>query len=126
ARAKAMVEFYVQLVSNLSIELAGVEARNYREFIEQRYNLSLQSIDTLRSRMQVFQETYGIYELPEQVLSNLQVIADLMARKVEAQARLDVFEKTLSPENDLYKTTQVEVNVLDQQIQNLYKNTNEE
>lgn len=126
ARAKAMVEFYVQLVSDLSIELAGVEARNYREFIEQRYNLSLQTIDDLRNRMQVFQESYGIYELPEQVLSNLQVIADLMARKIEAQARLEVFAETLSPENDLYKTTQVEVNVLDQQIQNLYKNSNEE
>ncbi|HAC16866.1 MAG TPA: hypothetical protein DCE78_13110 [Bacteroidetes bacterium] len=126
ARAKAMVEFYVQLVSDLSIELAGVEARNYREFIEQRYNLSLQTIDDLRNRMQVFQESYGIYELPEQVLSNLQVIADLMARKIEAQARLEVFNETLSPENDLYKTTQIEVNVLDQQIQNLYKNSNQE
>jgi capsule polysaccharide export protein KpsE/RkpR len=126
ARAKAMVEFYVQLVSDLSIELAGVEARNYREFIEQRYNLSLQTIDDLRNRMQVFQESYGIYELPEQVLSNLQVIADLMARKIEAQARLEVFAETLSPENDLYKTTQVEVNVLDQQIQNLYNNSNQE
>lgn len=126
ARAKAMVEFYVNLVSELSIELAGVEARNYREFIEQRYTLSLETIDNLRSRMQTFQENYGIYELPEQVLSNLQVIADLMGRKIEAQARLDVFAETLSPENDLYKTTLVEVNVLSQQIESLYQNSNEE
>lgn len=125
-RAKEMVEFYVKIVSELSIELAGVEARNYREFIENRYNLSVNTINDLRDRMQKFQEAYGIYELPDQVLSNLQIIAGLLGRQIEAEARLDVYKKTLSPQNDLYKSTQVEVEALRQQVDKLYNNTNDE
>lgn len=125
-RAKAMVEFYVELVSELNIEVSVQEARSYREFIEQRYTLSVETIEDLRNRMQAFQEAYGIYELPEQVLSNLQVIAELMGRKIEAEARLEVFRQTLSTEHDLYKTTNVEVQVLSGEIDKLYRNSNED
>jgi uncharacterized protein involved in exopolysaccharide biosynthesis len=125
-RAKEMVEFYVKIVSELSIELAGVEARNYREFIETRYDMSVQTVNDLRTRTREFQETYGIYELPEQVLSNLEIIAGLLGRQIEAEARFEVYKKTLSPQNDLYKSTALEVEILKQQVDKLYNNSNEE
>jgi tyrosine-protein kinase Etk/Wzc len=125
-RAKAMADYYVLLVSELNIEVAAQEARSYREFIEERYQLSLDTIEDLRTRMQTFQETYGIFELPEQVMGNLQVVATLMTEKIEAEARLAVLEQTLGPNHDAYKRTQVEVNVYKQQIESLYRNTNED
>lgn len=125
-RAKAMADYYVLLVSELNIEVAAQEARSYREFIEERYQLSLDTIEDLRTRMQTFQETYGIFELPEQVMGNLQVVATLMTEKIEAEARLAVLEQTLGPNHDAYKRTQVEVNVYNQQIESLYRNTNED
>lgn len=121
-RAKAMTEFYVNLVSELNVEVAIQEAKSYREFIGQRYYTSVDSLDALRNRLRDFQRAYGIYELPEQVIVNLETIGKVVAQQLEAEATLAVLRETMGEDNDLFRLEKIKADVLNQELERIFKN----
>lgn len=122
-RAKDMADFYVQLLNQRNIEISTTEARVYRAFIEERYNNSIEILDSLRSDMVSLQSKYGVIELPEQVLSYFTVIADLTAQQYQAEIKFDLIKENSFEDSFAYKTAEQELNTITQKLKDTYSNT---
>lgn len=121
--AKAMADYYIELLNARNTEVAIREAKLYRDFIENRYDQSKIDLDVLRKDLQAFQEENGIYELPEQVMQYFQVIAELSAAKLQAEIQLDVLSSSVSQQSDSYKRVYTEVEAIDNKINEIYTDT---
>ncbi|MCH8496371.1 MAG: hypothetical protein LAT57_12175 [Balneolales bacterium] len=122
-RARDMANYYVELVSELNTQIASSEATLYREFIQNRYQESLEQIESLRQRMKEFQQTYGVFELPEQVKANIEVIGQVVSQQVESEAKVALLRETIGTNNDLYRRAVSERDVLRNTVDQLYRNT---
>lgn len=122
-RARDMANYYVELVSELNTQIASSEATLYREFIENRYQESLNQIENLRQQMMAFQQRYGVFELPEQVKANIEVIGQVVSQQVETEAQVALLRETIGTNNDLYRRAIIERDVLRNKVDQLYRNT---
>lgn len=125
-RAKTMAEAYIRLLNDFSTTIANSEAREFRVFIEDRYNRAFADVDSLRNRMATFQRETQIYELPEQLRQYFTLLANLMTQRMEAEARLEVIARTAGTNNARYQQTQVEVSVLAQKIDEVLRSSGDE
>jgi tyrosine-protein kinase Etk/Wzc len=121
-RAKAMTEFYVDLVSELNIQVSVQESESYRKFIGSRYYTSVDSLESLRNSLRDFQKAYGIYELPEQIIVNLETIGQVVAQQVEAEATLSVLRETMGENNNMYQLEKIKAEVLNRELEKLFRN----
>jgi len=115
-RARDMARHYVRLLNDFNNEISTREARDYRLFIESRYNQSMFELDSLRNRMVQFQEANGIYELGEQVKLYLSLIGQLSAEKIQLEARLMYLEMALGKDSPSYQQTQTELSAITRKL----------
>lgn len=123
-RAKAMVESYVRLLNEMNTEISTKEARQYRAFIEDRYLTSEQDLERYRRDLMDLQKTYGILELSEQVVANLELIGTLSAQMFEAQVSMKVLEGSLQEDNPIYREARLRYDAAAGMISELYANDN--
>ncbi len=90
-RAAAMANYLVDRLNEENARLTSESARQTREVIERRLNRATADLDSVRSELQVFQETHGLVELEAQAEAMMQSAAALRAEV----ARLDVQYQTL-------------------------------
>ena len=122
-RAKEMADYYVELLNEFNTEIATKEAREFRKFIEKRYQKSLHDIDSLRTKMAHFQARYGVFELPEQVKSYFEIISELTRQKYETSITLNLLGRSVRPSNDKYQQAKNRLEVVDQQLTEVYNDT---
>lgn len=119
-RAQAMANHYVALLNEFNTEISVKESRMYREFIESRYNEVIQRADTLRTELADFQRSYGVYELPTQLETYFSLIGELISRKIQVEAQMNILESTVGKNSDRYKQANLEYRVIQKNIDDLY------
>jgi len=120
ARAKRMVEFYLEVLNDFSNELNVSDARAYREFIQQRYDRGFADVDSLRKRMAAFQREYGVYELPEQLKAYFSIIGEISAEQLQAQIAVDILQNTVGVNSTSYAQAKEKLDVINNNLQKAY------
>lgn len=119
-RAKEMADFYVAILNEFNVEVSVGEARAFREFIETRYSDVSARTDSLRARLSEFQREYGIYELPTQLAGYFQLIGELTATQIQAEAKMAMAAATFGRNNDAYRQAEVEHKTIQGRLDGLY------
>jgi uncharacterized protein involved in exopolysaccharide biosynthesis len=122
-RAKKMVEFYLETLNSFNVELKTNEARQYRMFIEKRYQKAFDDVDSLRTRMAEFQSEYGVYELPEQLKAYFSVIAEITSEQLQAKIAVELLESTVGVNSLSYAQAKEKLDILNNNLSQTYQNT---
>lgn len=123
-RAKEMTDFYVQLINEYNIELSTSEATKFKDFIGDKYNEVMASVDSLQRRTVEFQREYGVIELNTQASEYLSAITAVTALLYEAELKLKLVAENAREENPIYQRQLQQVNALKSTLASMYNNTN--
>lgn len=109
--AKEIVEFLLQELDKINIELNVTNARNNREFIEKRYNDAALELTKTEDSLKAFQLVYGI--APDlQIKASAQSVFTMEAELKSEEVKLDVLKKILSSDQPEVKIQEEKVNAL--------------
>jgi len=120
-RAKDMADYYIHILNRKSQEIATNEAREYRKFIEARYESGLKDIDTLRTKLADFQRKHGIFELTEQMKEYFKSVGQLYSRKFEVDAEYAFLSRTLESSNPQVQQSKLQKDLLDKSIRDVLR-----
>ena len=117
-----MVEFLLNELDNINIELNVQNAKNYREFIEKRYFQSRVDLTKAEDTLKSFQLIYGVS--PDlQVKAAAQTVFGIEAELKAEEVKLDVLEKILNIDQPEVKIQEAKVNSLREKIQSARNST---
>ena len=120
--AKDMVEFLLDQLNSINIELNVANAKNNREFIEKRYLLSKEELRNAEDSLKAFQQIYGI--APDlQIKASAQSLFTLEAELKSEEVKLDVIKKILSSNEPEVKVQEAKVNSLKNKISEIQVST---
>lgn len=97
-RAAAMTNLYVRLLNRTNSALSTENARSYRAFIQERYDLANQAVDSLLDAAAAFQRRYGVIDLPAQTQAYYTQMGALRAEQARLQVQLRALRSELGPE----------------------------
>jgi tyrosine-protein kinase Etk/Wzc len=83
-RAAEMANYFVEVLNDISIGLGTFEARNNREFIEQRYFQVLRDLRKAEDTLKYFSGKYSVYSITDQMKAAITAAAELKA-KIEVE-----------------------------------------
>lgn len=122
-QAEEMAEYYVDILNELNTQIVSKDARQYRQFIEKRYNKSIQDIDSLKVEIIEFQQKYGVFQLPDQVTEYFTLISGLTVKQLEAEVELSLLEKTVQPQSGTYQNTRFRLQAIREKLNQIYSDT---
>jgi tyrosine-protein kinase Etk/Wzc len=121
--AKEMVEFLLSELDKINIEMNVLNAKNNRQFIENRYNQAREDLTRSEDSLKSFQLIYGIspdLQFKAAAQSQFTLEAELKAEEV----KLDILKKILSPEQTEVKTQEAKINSLKNKVEEIKNSTN--
>lgn len=126
-RAADMANYFIELLNKTNSELHSQNARGNREFIEQRYNKNLQDIKICEDSLKIFQKKYGVIAIPEQIEASIKAGAEIFGKLTLKEIELNIMKRTLSQDNPVVKSSEIEVQELRKKIDemNTGKNVSE-
>lgn len=98
-RAAAMANYMVNALNTEHAALTSQNARRSREYVQQRLEEAESDLDSVRSEIQVFQETHGVIELESQASAFMQSVADLKAEAAQLEVRYLTLAQQYGPNN---------------------------
>jgi len=120
--ARDMVDFLVKRLDSINIELNVKNAKNNREFIEDRYVLAKQDLKNSEDSLKSYQTIYGI--APDlQVKAAAQTVFAIESELKAEEVKLDVLKKILSSEQPEVKTQEAKVNSLKSKVTDIQNST---
>jgi uncharacterized protein involved in exopolysaccharide biosynthesis len=125
-RAADMANYFADQLNQISIRLGTQEAKSNREFIERRYVQVQQDLKAAEDTMRTFQQTYGIYALPEQTKAAVSGAADLKAQSLLREVELGVLERTTGKESPITRAKALEVSEINRKLREMKYGTGEE
>jgi uncharacterized protein involved in exopolysaccharide biosynthesis len=120
--AKEMVEYLLDKLDKINIELNVQNAKNNREFIEKRYFQARDDLSKSEDSLKHFQIIYGIspdLQIKAAAQSQFTLESELKAEEI----KLDVLRKLLSPEQVEVKTQEAKINSIRDKISNIQNST---
>ncbi len=122
-RAKQMADYYVEILNDLNTSIVASDARQYREFLEQRYATFEIKNDSLQSEFIAFQKEYGVFELPEQVQEYFTIIGSVTTQQIQKELELKLLSTSVNKESEVYQNKLAEYNILSEKLDELYRDT---
>ncbi len=120
--AKEMVEFMLQTLNKINIEMSVTNAKNNREFIEKRYLQAKHDLSMVEDSLKQFQMIYGI--APDlQIKASAQSVFTLEAELKAEEIKLDVIRKILSADQPEVKMQEAKVSSLKEKITGIQNST---
>jgi len=114
-RAAEMANYFVEILNDMSIKLATQEARNNREFIENRLKTTRDNLQKAEDALARYQEQKGIMITPEQT-SSISAIAELYAMKAKKEIEIAILEKSVTQDNEYLQQLKLELKELDKKL----------
>lgn len=120
--AKEMVDFLLDKLNTINIEMSVQNAKNNREFIEKRYFQAKEDLARSEDSLKSFQMIYGI--APDlQIKASAQSVFTLEAELKAEEVKLDVIRKILSSDQPEVKLQEAKVNSLRDKITGIETST---
>lgn len=121
-KAKEMNDFLIFKLNEINIEMNTLDAKNNREFIEQRYELIKKNVALVEDSLTMYQNEYGVSpELQIKALS--QSLYELEFEIKSEEIKLDILKKILSPSESEVKLQEEKIAAIKEQLNQL-KTTN--
>jgi tyrosine-protein kinase Etk/Wzc len=100
-RAKEVAEYMIEQLNKINTEMNVLNAKNNREFIEQRYKIIKEDLKKAEDSLKQYQEMHGLF--PDvQVRAVIQSEAQMEAEIKSEEVKLEILKKILSPgENEV-------------------------
>lgn len=124
-KAKEIVEFLVSKLDKINVELNVLNAKNNREFIEQRYNIVKNDLKKAEDSLKIYQDVNGIapdLQAKFAAQSNLQLETEIKAEEV----KLDLLSKIVSPDQPELVQQKAKVDLLKSELTNQKNSSFEE
>lgn len=122
AMAKEISQFLIQQLDKINIELNLLNAKNQREFIEQRYEQSNEKLISAEDSLKLFQDRFGLspdYQYKAASDMEIQIEADIESEKI----KLELLQKILSSDQDEIKLQLEKINALEKRLFNIQNST---
>lgn len=114
-KAKEMVEYLVNTLNKINIELNVLNAKNNREFIETRYNLAKEDLKKSEDSLKSFQDVFGV--APDaQIKAASQVGIQLEIEIKSEEVKLEIMKKILAGDQPEIKQQTEKINLLKAQL----------
>lgn len=121
--AKEMVNYLLEQLNKINIEMNVLNAKNNREFIEKRYYQAKEDLARTEDSLKAFQNIYGI--APDlQIKASAQSVFTLEGELKAEEVKLDVIKKLLSANEPEVKIQEAKVNSLREKIGDIQTSTN--
>lgn len=108
-RAADMANYFVQVLNEINSSMQGTNAKANREFIEQRVEKCQIDLRVAEDTLKKFQQVSGMIIVPDQSSSSISAVAELYATKARKEVEAAILQRTVGPDNPLYRQTQVEL-----------------
>lgn len=117
-RAKEIVEYLIEKLNAINIELNVQNARRNREFIETRYKIAKEDLKRAEDSLRQYQDIYGI--APDVVTklvaqSEVQLESEIASEEV----KLEVLKKIINPDQAEVKIQEEKIAALKKQLNNI-------
>ncbi len=120
--AKDMVEFLLQQLDKINIEMNVQNAKNNRLFIENRYLQAREDLTKAEDSIKNYQLIYGV--APDlQIKASAQSVFTLEAELKAEEVKLDVIKKILSSDQPEVRMQEAKVNSLREKISSISTST---
>ncbi len=121
--AKQMVEFLLEELNRINIEMNVQNAKSNREFIERRYFQAKDDLAKSEDSLKAFQVIYGV--APDlQIKASAQSMFTLEGELKAEEVKLDVLKKILSSDQPEVEVQEAKVNSLRNKINEINSSTN--
>lgn len=118
-RAADMANYYIEILNQMSIELASKEAKNNREFIEKRFFEIQREIFELEDSLKRFSKNYNVLEIKEQVKGALTVAAQLKAEVELAKIERDLLLNNLGKDHPIVAQANLKLDELNKRLESM-------
>ena len=105
-KAAHIANYLAEALNQRYNELHVENARRFRTYVEQRYQETNHTLDSLREVLQRFQEQYGIIELPTQTQTFLTQLATLKAELARAEIEYEALKLQYGSQNPQVQAAQ--------------------
>jgi capsule polysaccharide export protein KpsE/RkpR len=117
-RAKEIADYMILQLNKINIELNVQNAKNNREFIEQRYTLARSELKKAEDSLKSYQDDYGI--APDmQAKVSTEVEIKLESEIKTEEVKLDLLKKLISPDQTEVKIQEEKISSLKKQLEGI-------
>ena len=95
------------------------QARDLREFLEKRIELTEEELKLSARSLQSFQEKHGLVDLEAQTSAAVDVMKGIVSEQAELEVELSLLERQLVPQHEDRKLLELKVNALREQVEKL-------
>lgn len=118
-RAADIAAYYVEILNDISRELATAEAKYNREFIEKRYFQSMRDVSNIEDSLKEFSSEYSVFELEEQTKAAIESAAKLKAQLEVSKIERDLFISNYGQNNPLVANKELVINELEKRLRSM-------
>lgn len=121
-KSKEMSEFLIGQLDKINIEMNRQNAKNQRDFIQERYEASSAELIIVEDSLKQFQDIYGLSpEIQVKEISELEI--KLEAEIESEKIKLELLQKIISPGEDEVQYQRDKINVLERRLFDLQNST---
>ncbi|MFZ1321474.1 MAG: GNVR domain-containing protein [Ignavibacteria bacterium] len=121
-KSKEMSEFLIGQLDKINIEMNRQNAKNQRDFIQERYEASSAELIVVEDSLKQFQDIYGLSpEIQVKEVSELEI--KLEAEIESEKIKLELLQKIISPGEDEVQYQRDKINVLERRLYDLQNST---
>lgn len=116
-RAKDIADFMILQLNKINVELNVLNAKNNREFIEQRYNITKANLKKAEDSLKIYQDLFGIApDIQTKAAAEAEIKLEVEIKAEEV--KLELLKKLLSPD-------QIEIKIQEEKIKAMNKQLND-
>jgi tyrosine-protein kinase Etk/Wzc len=124
-RAKEIVEFLISQLNNINIELNVQNAKNNKEFIQERYDLVKTDLKKIEDSLKNYQDRFGIApDILVQASTKSEI--EMKGQIKSEEVKLDILRKILSPDQAEIKQHEDLINSMKQKLYEIENSSYEE
>ncbi len=124
--ASKMVRDFIHLADSMNIYFNLVQSKNFKEFVENRYNQNLQDLKKAEDDYYDFQKKYGAYDIPEQVKALVLASSQLEAQVIQNELLLANLGNSVGKNTPTYKEQQNNLEEIKKQLNKIYQGKNKD
>lgn len=122
-KAADIANYLVQRLNDINTDLSVANAKANREFVEKRYQQSINDINNLETGMKQFQEKYGVIAVPEQLKATVESMSKIYVDLYKKEVEFNVLKQTYGSDHPMTANAKIEVNELQKKINQLNAGT---
>jgi uncharacterized protein involved in exopolysaccharide biosynthesis len=116
-RALEMTMFFVAMLDSLNRDLSVREARNNRQFIENRVTQNIADLKTAEEALRAFQEKNGVVSMPSETTASTSAVAELYAQKLVKELEVGYLERVVGRDNPQRTAAEMQLSELNKKLQ---------